>query len=121
MASLDGSVSVVHEASGSLRARLEAGQVATAVAFTPDGSRLLADGDGDTLSLWETDEWRRVAALQGRTAYVAAMALSADGERLVAACTDGTVRIRDTSPALSKFRAQVEAPGARGLKRGSAE
>ncbi|MHC4177321.1 MAG: protein kinase domain-containing protein [Planctomycetota bacterium] len=72
------------------------GQV-RAVAFTPDGSRILAGGSDGTVRLWEAATGQPVGSPLKHKAPVTALAVSPDGSRIVAACEDGTVRLWNAS------------------------
>lgn len=69
------------------------GDVANAIAFTPD-SRLIAAGMSDgTVRLWDTATGRLVRTLSGHRYAVRAIAISSDGTKLVSASSDQTLRV----------------------------
>jgi len=75
-------------------------------------SRLLAtssDSANPVIKLWDADNGEPLAALEGHTGQVNALAFSSDGRRLVSGSTDGTVRIWDVPTANELIR--FETPG----------
>jgi WD40 repeat protein len=66
-----------------------------AVAFSPDGTRVLTGcGDG-TARLWEVATGKPVATLAGHVNLVSAVAFSPDGIRVLTASADHTARLWD--------------------------
>ena len=65
-----------------------------AVAFTPDGSRVVSAGEDGTVRVWERADGREVKVF-GSGLAVNALALSSDGKRVVAGGIDGRVRVWD--------------------------
>ena len=82
-----------------------------AVAFSPDGSRVLAGGDDNTVWIWRLDGTEEPIVLRGHTRPVRAAAFSRDGNRVVTASADGTARIwRVSFPELLEYvRANLRA------------
>jgi WD40 repeat protein len=87
-----------------------------AVAFTPDGSRLLAlhgdsfDGDHQLLSdskqvsLWDVESGKKVGTLVGHTASVLGAVVNHDGTRIASVSEDGTARVWDATTGVSLLR-----------------
>lgn len=67
-----------------------------AVAFTPDGRFVLA-GSGDTLRLLEFSTGREVHAVERRGSRVTNVAVTPDGDNVIASCEDGSLRVRRVS------------------------
>jgi dipeptidyl aminopeptidase/acylaminoacyl peptidase len=67
------------------------GQIA--LAFSPDGTTLAASGHGNLLNLWDTTTWAPPRLLEGFAAPVNDADFSPDGQLLVTACDDGTIRL----------------------------
>lgn len=68
------------------------------LAVTPDGRYIVAnslDGPGHTIKLWDISTGRQVRVFEGHARTITAMAVSADGRRLVSASDDHTVRVWD--------------------------
>jgi hypothetical protein len=64
----------------------------TAICFTPDGQRALT-GNGSAVSIWDLSTGREIGRLLGHAEDVLAVAVSADGNRIVSAGVDQTVRV----------------------------
>jgi WD40 repeat protein len=66
-----------------------------AVAFTPDGKRMVASGWGGVIKLWDAATGQEALTLRGHASTVATVAFSQDGARLVTGGADQTVRVWD--------------------------
>jgi WD40 repeat protein len=66
-----------------------------AVTFRPDGKRLAAAGDDQTVRIWDAHSGQEVATLTGHEGAVNAISFSRDGRRLASASDDTTVRLWD--------------------------
>jgi WD40 repeat protein len=66
-----------------------------AVAFSPDGTRVVTGSADKTARLWDTKEGKLIAALLGHTGDVQAVAFSPDGTRVVTGSRDNTARLWD--------------------------
>ncbi len=64
-----------------------------------DNSLLATGGTSNTIRVWDTDTRSQRAALEGHTGTVAALAVTADGRRIVSGSFDTTVRVWDIDPA----------------------
>ena len=67
----------------------------TAVAWSPDGTRLATGSDDETVRIWDPATGQTTATLTGHTDWVTAVAWSPDGTCLATASDDKTVRIWD--------------------------
>ncbi|VFN04377.1 MAG: WD40 repeat [Candidatus Kentron sp. G] len=67
--------------------------VILALAFSPDGSRLLSGSFDNTARLWDIESDKPLAVLRGHTDDIYAVAFSPDGERLVTGSNDHTLRL----------------------------
>jgi len=65
------------------------------VAFSPDGSRLVAAGGDDTANLWDLQTGSRVSTFGGHKGTVYTVAFSPDGERIAMGSADGTAVVWD--------------------------
>jgi WD40 repeat protein len=69
----------------------------SAVAFSPDGARVLT-GSGDTTArLWVAATGKPMATLEGHTGAVNAVAFSPDGARVLTGSGDNTARLWDAA------------------------
>jgi WD40 repeat protein len=77
---------------GGLVKTLATGGPVTRVAFSRDGSLLLAVSANEAVRLWRTSDWKRVATLRHRFAVTSAD-LSPDGRFVATADAEGVVRL----------------------------
>jgi WD40 repeat protein len=106
----DGAVTVYEVATGRIRRVLgsrvrpkvqpsDAGACHCArIAFAPDGLRL-AFGDGPVVRVFDITTGKEVAAFEGHTGAVTAVAFAGDGKRLVSASADTTALVWDLGAA----------------------
>jgi WD40 repeat protein/serine/threonine protein kinase len=69
----------------------------TAVAFAPDGQRLVTGGTDGTARIWDATRGQELVALRGHQSSVMAVAFAPGGRWLVTGSTDGTARIWDAA------------------------
>jgi WD domain, G-beta repeat len=69
-----------------------------AVAFSPDGSRVVSGSYDRVVKIWEATTGQEVLSLAGHTGAVYSAAFSPDGRHLATAGDDGTVRLWDAPP-----------------------
>ncbi|WP_185747446.1 WD40 repeat domain-containing protein [Humibacillus xanthopallidus] len=67
----------------------------SAVAFSPDGGRLISASMDRTLVVWDAGSGERLATLAGHHSGVTSLAWSPDGRRVVSGSWDDTVRMWD--------------------------
>jgi hypothetical protein len=72
------------------------GQV-MAVAFSPDGTRILTGSSDDTALLWDATTGKAVATLAGHSFFVTAVAFSPDGTHVLTGSWDDTARLWDAA------------------------
>jgi hypothetical protein len=68
-----------------------------AVAFSPDGKRVLTGSLDNTAKLWDAAIGAAVATLEGHTGPVTAVAFSPDGKRVLTGSEDTTARLWDAA------------------------
>jgi WD40 repeat protein len=66
-----------------------------AVAFSPDGARVVTASLDTTARLWDAKDGKLLITLQGHTNSVSAVAFSPDGTRVATASSDKTARLWD--------------------------
>ncbi|CAG7850026.1 SubName: Full=Related to WD40-repeat protein (Notchless protein) {ECO:0000313/EMBL:CCA75486.1} [Serendipita indica DSM 11827] len=69
-----------------------------AIAFSPDGSRVVSCSDDQTIRLWYADTGEQVGRpLRGHSDLVRAVAFSPDGSQVVSGSEDDTIRLWDAN------------------------
>ncbi|CCA76059.1 related to WD40-repeat protein (notchless protein), partial [Serendipita indica DSM 11827] len=83
-----------------------------AVAFSPDGSRIVSGSDDQTIRLWDAKSGEPVGdPLRGHSDLVTAVAISQGGSQLVSGSQDNTIRLWDTDivlPSKHLFQHRVD-------------
>jgi WD40 repeat protein len=67
----------------------------TAVAFSPDSTKLVTGGDDSEGRVWSVPEGKQLAVLEGHSDWLNSVAFSPDGKYVVTGSLDGTARIWD--------------------------
>ena len=78
-----------------------------AVAFSPDGARIVTGSYDKTARVWDASTGRELAVLRGHDDDVRAAEFSPDGTRILTASSDGTARIWDSHFAMMPAQAIV--------------
>ncbi len=79
---------------GSARVRLRGhGGYVNALAFSPDGARLLSGSDDGTARIWNARSGALERVLRGHDGTIRGVSYSDDGRRIATAGSDGTVRV----------------------------
>jgi WD40 repeat protein/predicted Ser/Thr protein kinase len=63
-----------------------------ALAFSPDGKRLVGGGEDHVIRIWDAATGKPITECRGHTSKILSIAFRQDGSRLVTAAHDGTVR-----------------------------
>ena len=81
-----------------------------ALAFSPDGRRLITSGTAgnDTLKVWDVESGRDIAALSGKPSFFDYVGFSPDGNSLYAVSSEGTVLLW-RAPSFEEIAAQEQA------------
>jgi WD40 repeat protein len=70
--------------------------VVFAVAFSPNGRRIVSGSFDNTMQIWDAESGEAIGEpLQGHSSFVCSVAYSHDGRRIVSGSFDSTVRIWD--------------------------
>lgn len=73
------------------------GNPVRAMSFSPDGSTLALAGADRRIRIWDLEQRRVIATLDGHTAEIYALAFSPDGQRLASGGLDRLIRLWDTT------------------------
>lgn len=73
-------------------------------AFTPDGARALAGGEGGSICVWDVESGKIVKRFKGHTGTVYGIAVSPDGRRVLSGGRDMTARLWDIETGEEIFR-----------------
>jgi WD40 repeat protein/serine/threonine protein kinase len=68
-----------------------------AVAFSPDGTRIVSGSGDKTLKIWDTATGKLAFRLEGHTGSVTSVAFSPDGTRIVSGSDDTTLKLWDAA------------------------
>jgi WD40 repeat protein len=77
------------------------------VAFSHDGKRLAAGGQGGVVRVWDVAREKEILALPGHTREVTGVAFAPDGKRLASVALDNTVQVWNI-PAVEPLRLEQE-------------
>ncbi|MBO0800427.1 MAG: serine/threonine protein kinase, partial [Blastocatellia bacterium] len=72
-------------------------KIVYAVAFSPDGKRLVTGSSDNTVKLWDAATGEKTLILKGHTDAVWSMAFSSDGKRLASGTRDGIIKLWDAA------------------------
>ena len=67
-----------------------------ALAFSPDGARLLSGSDDNLVRLWDASGGKLIRTFAGHSGKITTVSFSSDGARVVSGSADGTLRIWST-------------------------
>ncbi|MFC7327353.1 WD40 repeat domain-containing protein [Marinactinospora rubrisoli] len=106
-------IRLLDAATGAERGRLDQeGRPPWAMAFTPDGERLVGGGTDQVVNVIDAATGDRIAALIGHTDTVVDIALTPDGTMAATIAADETVRLWDLTA--GRQVAALDVPGASG-------
>jgi WD40 repeat protein len=72
---------------------VESADFVESIAFSPDGSILVAACEDSLIRIWDTSDWSEMEPLTGHDDRVTSVAFSEDGSLLASGSHDGTVKI----------------------------
>jgi WD40 repeat protein len=87
-----GGIQIWDVGSGRLTERINKSNSVLGLVFSPDGSKLAA-GDGNSVVVWDTAEWKVIRQFKGHDGQVHSLAFSADGKWLASGSADTTVLV----------------------------
>ena len=73
-----------------------------ALAFSPDGKRLVTSSHDQTVKVWDSATGQEILTLRGHASRIVGVVFDADGHCLLSASADGNIRIWDATPLESK-------------------
>ena len=81
-----------------------------AVAFTPDGRRLVAPGVDAAVTMWDARSGARIRDFDPGSEPALLLGMSGDGTRIGAAMADGTIRVWDAATGQRSWSMKPDAP-----------
>jgi WD40 repeat protein len=69
----------------------------TAVAFSPDGKRVVSGSEDDTVRVWDAERGKCLLTLKGHTDDVTTLSVSPDGKRIATGSEDKSVKLWDAA------------------------
>jgi WD40 repeat protein len=69
-----------------------------AIAYSPNGRRLITASTDQTIRIWDANSGREVIVLHRSPVLTTAVAFGPDGNKIAAAGEDGTLRLWDATP-----------------------
>ena len=88
------------------------------LSFSPDGKTLACgslQGNGMAIKLWDLDNGREKATLEGHLAMVRSICFSPDGKTLVSGCVNGTIKLWDVETGQAKTTLRGHSKGVHSL------
>jgi WD40 repeat protein len=86
-----------------------------AVAFSPDGKRIVSASADKTLKVWDAATGRETLTIEGHLDGVQSVAFSPDGSRIVSGSADGEIRVWDAEIGVGMLTLTTDAGGIRSL------
>jgi WD40 repeat protein len=81
-----------------------------ALAFSPDGSRVLSGGNDGSVRLWQASTGKEVKPFEGHSGVIRSVAFAPDGRRAASAGDDTTILVHDLPASLDALVKTLEGP-----------
>jgi WD40 repeat protein/HEAT repeat protein len=81
-----------------------------ALAFAPDGGRVLSGGNDSSVRLWQVSTGKELRLFEGHTGILRCVAFSPDGRRAASAGDDTSIRVWDLPASLDELVKTLEGP-----------